>query len=387
MDLRDSPSEAKFRSELRAWLASAVPAHGPAPHSGDWQARRAYDTSWQRRLFEAGYSGVSWPAEHGGRGATPLEQLVYYEETARAGAPYIGVNFVGQMHAGPTVAVEGTPEQRKRHLPAILRGEQLWCQGFSEPQAGSDLASLATRAVRDGDHYVVTGRKIWTTYAQVADYCELLVRTDPAAPKHRGITWLVMPMKSPGIEVRPLNTIEGESEFNELFLDEVRVPVDHRVGAENDGWRVANVTLRFERGTAFAGMIVALRQGIERIARFCRGRGTRADIGRLAAESDALWALVKLSVSESGRSGVPSVSGSAVKLAYTELFQRVHELGTRLLRRGALGRSDFAGLPTRAMLHDYFWSIQSTISAGTSQIQRNIVAERILGLPKEEARR
>jgi hypothetical protein len=384
VDLRDSPSEAKFRSELRAWLATAVPAHGERPHTEDWKARRAYDTGWQRRLFEAGYSGVSWPAEHGGRGATPLEQLVYYEETARAGAPYIGVNFVGQAHAGPTIAVEGTPEQKQRHLPAILRGDQVWCQGFSEPQSGSDLASLQTRAVRDGDHYV--GRKIWTTYGHVADYCELLVRTDPRAPKHRGITWLILPMTSPGIEIRPLDTIEGESEFNELFLDGVRVPVDHRVGEENDGWRVANVTLRFERGTAFAGMIVALRQAIERMARLAGvrgGRGPWRELGHLQAESDALWALVKLSVSESGRSGVPAVSGSAVKLAYTELFQRVHELSLRLLGRGALSRADFAGLPTRAMLHAYFWSIQSTISAGTSQIQRNIIAERILGLPKD----
>jgi alkylation response protein AidB-like acyl-CoA dehydrogenase len=233
---------------------------------------------------------------------------------------------------------------------------------------------------------VVTGRKIWTTYAQVADYCELLVRTDPQAPRHRGISWLIMPMDSPGLEIRPLDTIEGESEFNELFLDEVRVPVDHRVGEENDGWRVANVTLRFERGTAFAGMIVALRQAIERMARLrpaLGGRSLRSDLGRLRADADALWALVKLSVCESGRSGVPAVGGSAVKLAYTELFQRVHELGLRLLRRGALSRADFAGLPARAMQHDYFWSIQSTISAGTSQIQRNIIAERILGLPKD----
>jgi hypothetical protein len=386
MDLRDSPAEEKFRSELRSWLESAVPAHGERPHTVDWKARRAYDTSWQRRLYEAGYSGVSWPAEHGGRGATPIEQLVYYEEISRARAPYIGVNFVGQMHAGPTLGVEGTREQQQRHLPAVLRGEQVWCQGFSEPGAGSDLASLQTRAVRDGDHYVVTGRKIWTTYAQVADYCELLVRTDPQAPRHRGISWLIMPMDSPGLEIRPLDTIEGESEFNELFLDEVRVPVDHRVGEENDGWRVANVTLRFERGTAFAGMIVALRQAIERMARLrpaLGGRSLRSDLGRLRADADALWALVKLSVCESGRSGVPAVGGSAVKLAYTELFQRVHELGLRLLRRGALSRADFAGLPARAMQHDYFWSIQSTISAGTSQIQRNIIAERILGLPKD----
>ncbi len=386
MDLRDSASEQKFRAELRAWLATAVPAHGARPHSGDWRARREYDTGWQRRLHAAGYSGVSWPAEHGGRGATLTEQLVYYEEVARAGAPYIGVNFVGQMHGGPTIAAEGTPEQKQRHLPGILRGDQVWCQGFSEPQAGSDLASLRTRAVRDGDHYVVSGQKIWTTYAQVADYCELLVRTDAAAPKHRGITWLVMPMNSAGVEIRPLDTLEGESEFNELFLNDVRVPVDHRIGDENDGWRVANVTLRFERGTAFAGMIVELQQALGRIARSAADLGSRGhpgELGRLRAEADALWALVKLSVCESGQSGVPAVRGSAIKLAYTQLFQRVHELGLRVLGRAALSREDLAGLPTRALLHDYFWSIQSTISAGTSQIQRNIISERILGLPRD----
>ncbi len=386
MNLGDSAPEAGFRAELRAWLATAVAAHGAPPRAADWRVRREYDTGWQRRLHDAGYSGVSWPAEHGGRGATLAEQLVYHEEVARARAPYIGVNFVGQMHGGPTIAAEGTPEQKARHLPGILRGDQVWCQGFSEPQAGSDLASLRTRARRDGDHYVVSGQKIWTTYAQVADYCELLVRTDPAAPKHRGITWLVMPMASPGIEIRPLHTLEGESEFNELFLDDVRIPVDHRVGAENDGWRVANVTLRFERGTAFAGMIVALQQALDRIAASAAALGRRGharELGRLRAEADALWALVKLSVCESGRSGVPPVAGSAMKLAYTELSQRVHALGLRLLGRALLGRGDLAGLPTRAMLHDYCWSIQSTISAGTSQIQRNIVAERVLGLPRD----
>ncbi len=386
MNLRDSASEERFRSGLRTWLASAVPAHGERPHSADWPTRREYDTGWQRRLHEAGYAGVSWPAEHGGRGASLLEQLVYYEETARAGAPDIGVNFVGLMHGGPTIAVEGTHEQKERHLAGILRGDQVWCQGFSEPEAGSDLASLRARAVRDGDSYVVTGRKIWTTYAHIADYCELLVRTDPDAPRHAGITWLVLPMDSPGLEIRPLDTIEGESEFNELFLDEVRVPVDHRVGAENDGWRVAGVTLRFERGTAYAGMIVELAQGIRRMARICRDLGERElarDLGRLQAEADALWAMVKLSVCESDRSGVPAIAGSAIKLAYTEAYQRTHELGLRLLGRRALCRGDLRGFPTRAMLHDYFWSIQTTISGGTSQVQRDIIAERILGLPRD----
>ena len=225
MRLRETPGEQAFRAELRTWLDATLPGLPDPPPFEDWAAKRAYDTGWQRRLYDAGYAGISWPKEYGGRGATPSEELIFLEETERAGAPYVGCNFVATLHAGPTIAAEGTPEQRARYLPPILRGDNVWCQGFSEPEAGSDLASLRTRAVRDGDHYVVSGQKIWTSHAQVADYCELLVRTDPDAPKHRGITWMIMPMDSPGIEVRPMRTLTGDSEFSEMFLDEVRIPV------------------------------------------------------------------------------------------------------------------------------------------------------------------
>ncbi len=251
MDLRYSEAEEEFRAGLRAWLAEAVPNLPAKPSLDDWPARRIYDTGWQRQLYDAGYAGIDWPTEVGGRGATPVEQLIYIEELARAHAPYVGVNFVGLLHAGPTIAVEGTAAQRERFLPPILRGDAVWCQGFSEPNAGSDLAALRTRAVPDGDQYVVTGQKIWTSHAEVADFCELLVRTGPEGSGHRGITWLAMPMDAPGIEIRPLRTIAGTSEFAELFLDEVRIPVGNRLGAEDDGWRVTMVTLSFERGTAF----------------------------------------------------------------------------------------------------------------------------------------
>ncbi len=184
MDLRYSESDEKFRAELRAWLEEAVPAHGDSPPRNAWDERRAWDTGWQRKLFDAGYAGINWPREYGGRDASPTEQLVYYEEIARAKAPYVGVNFVGLLHGGPTLIVEGSDEQKTRHLPYILKGEQVWCQGFSEPEAGSDLAGLRARAERDGDHYLVNGHKVWTSFAQVADYCELLVRTDPDARKH-----------------------------------------------------------------------------------------------------------------------------------------------------------------------------------------------------------
>ena len=293
MDLRYSESDEKFRAELRAWLAEHVPKHGSPPPTHDWPARRAYDTGWQRRLFEAGYAGINWPREYGGRDASPSEQLVYYEETARAGAPYVGVNFVGLLHGGPTLIAEGTPEQKAAHLPRILRGEEIWCQGFSEPGAGSDLAALKTRAVRDGDDYVVNGQKIWCSFAHVADFGELLVRTDPDAPKHRGISWLILPMDLPGIEIRPLPTLAGEGEFCEVFLDDVRVPVANRVGAENDGWRITNVTLRFERGTAFASEMVQLQQFLAELARVAQRvtRQRRARLGRRGrcAARSATW--------------------------------------------------------------------------------------------------
>jgi alkylation response protein AidB-like acyl-CoA dehydrogenase len=251
MDLRYTEDELAFRDELRDWLADAVPAAGPAPDEDDWAATRAYDAAWQRALFDAGYAGINWPREYGGRGASPVEHMIFLEETERVGAPYVGTNFVGLLHAGPTIMTEASEEQKRFHLPAILKGEHCWCQGFSEPQAGSDLASLRTRAVRDGDEYVINGQKIWTSHAHVAQYCEMLVRTDPEAPKHKGISWLIVPMDTPGVDIRPLETIRGSKEFSEVFFDDVRVPVANRVGDENDGWRVAMVTFSFERGTAF----------------------------------------------------------------------------------------------------------------------------------------
>jgi alkylation response protein AidB-like acyl-CoA dehydrogenase len=394
MDLRYSEADENFRAEFRAWLSRAVPAHGDPPASGEWAARREYDTRWQRSLFEAGYAGVNWPAEYGGRGATLTEQLVYHEEMARARAPYIGVNFVGMLHGGPTLIVEGTPEQRARHLPRILKGEEVWCQGFSEPAAGSDLASLRARAERDGDYYMVTGQKTWTSFAQAAEYCELLVRTDPDAPKHKGISWLILPMDAPGIEIRPLPTLLGEGEFSEVFLDNVPVPVENRVGEENDGWRVTNVTLRFERGTAFASEMVLLQETLadlvrlaQRVTRHDAGAwedaGLRRNIGHLQAELDALWAMLKLSISAASTTGAPALAASAIKLFYTDLYQRIGDLGMRLLGRAGLSREDVANMPSRDHVHNALHSLSLTIAAGTSQIQRNIIAERILGLPRE----
>lgn len=394
MDLRYTDAEEAFRAELRAWLTDVLPDVPPEPGRDDWEARRAWDTGWQKMLFDAGYAGINWPREFGGRGATPTEHLIFLEETERARAPYVGMNFVGLLHAGPTLVVEATDEQKAHHLPGILKGEHVWCQGFSEPSAGSDLASLRCKAVRDGDDYVITGQKIWTSFAHVADYCEMLVRTDGDAPKHRGITWLIVPMRLPGMEVRPLRTMEGSTEFCEVFFDEVRVPVANRVGNENDGWRVAMVTLSFERGTAFVSEMLETMELCRDLAALAKtitrrsatawdDQGLQRDLGKLAAELDALWALTKRNISEATRKGLVGVGGNVFKLAYTDLRHRLGELALHLLERASLSLDDIGELPTGRHVQGRIHGLSMTIAAGTSQVQKNIVAERVLGLPKD----
>ncbi|MFD9535468.1 acyl-CoA dehydrogenase family protein [Streptomyces sp. NPDC060010] len=385
MDLTPTEEEREFRARLREWLAKVLPELPAKPSPDDWPGRRAYDAGWQRRLYDAGYAGLHWPVDAGGQGAGPTRHLIFLEETERAGAPYVGANFVGLLHAGPTIAAEGTAAQRARWLPPVLRGDEVWCQGFSEPGAGSDLAALRTRAVRDGDEYVVTGSKIWTSHAEVADWCELLVRTTPVGPdtpKHRGITWLAMPMDAPGVTVRPLRTLAGSTEFAEMFLDEVRVPVGNRVGAEGDGWRVTMVTLSFERGTAFVGEVVACRRTLRELARTAKANGrwddpvVRRALGRLHGEFGALWRLTQWNVGESERSGgVPGTGGSVFKLAYSHARQELYDVAALVLGAGSLVLDE-------EWVLDRLSSLSYTIAAGTSQIQRNIVAERILGLPK-----
>ncbi|MFE0421451.1 acyl-CoA dehydrogenase family protein [Streptomyces sp. NPDC058953] len=375
MDFGLTEEETAFRARLRAWLADHLPLLPPRPAPDDWPGRRAYDTRWQRMLYDAGYAQLHWDAPPGLR-------LAFLEETEAAGAPYVGANFVGLLHAGPTIATEGSPEQRERWLEPILRGDEIWCQGFSEPDAGSDLASLRTRAVRDGDDYIVTGTKLWTSHAEVADWCELLVRTDPEAPRHRGISWLALPMDAPGVTVRPLRTLAGTAEFAEVFLDGVRVPVANRVGAENDGWRVTMVTLSFERGTAFVGEVVACRRTLAALAAAARETGRwddpvlRRRLGRLHADFTALWRLTQWNVSESeATGGIPGTGGSVFKLRYSRARQELYDAAADVLGPDALDLG-------REWNTDRLASLSYTIAAGTSQIQRNIIAERLLGLPK-----
>lgn len=375
MELRYSEADEGFRSGLRSWLDLTLPALAPQPPRDAWEERRKWDTDWQRRLFDAGYAGLHWPKEYGGRGASPSEQLIFYEETARAHAPYVGANFVGTLHAGPTLIEEGTDAQKAEHLPKILRGDEVWCQGFSEPGAGSDLASLRTRAVRDGDDYVLNGQKIWCSFGNIADIGEFLVRTDPDAPEHKGISWLMLPMHLPGIEIRPIKTVLGSSEFCEVFLNDVRVPVANRVGAENDGWRVTNVTLKYERGTAFVSELVDSIRLCEGLVR-SRGKDHQRELGRCLAEFDALWSLTKRNVSQAAR-GTTGPGAMVMKLAYSEARQVFGELCMSVLGREALHIDD------NELVEERLRVLALTIAAGASQIQRNIIGERVLGLPRE----
>ena len=275
MDLTLSPAEEAFRDELREWLAANNPGREPAGDEAAFQFRLA----WQRKLHDAGWAGVSWPKEYGGRGATLVEQAIFNEEVVRARTPSVA-NVLALAMGGPTVIAHGTEEQRKRYLPPILSGDEIWCQGFSEPGAGSDLASLKTRAMRHGDEWVVTGQKVWTTFAHHAKWCMLVARTDPDAPKHKGLTYFLMDMEQDAVQVRPLRQITGESEFNELFIEEARIPHDNIVGAEGEGWAVAITTLMHERATLAFGLQVSVQIALGEL--IDSAHETRGENGRVA---------------------------------------------------------------------------------------------------------
>ncbi len=395
METRFSDAEEAFRTEARAWLEANVP-RGPRPEIADLAARRAYDMAWQRRMYDAGWAGISWPAEYGGRGATLMEQLVWYEEYARVGAPEVTTGFVGLKHAGPTLIACGSEAQKAFHLPRILRGDVVWCQGFSEPNAGSDLASLQTRGDIDGDHLVVNGQKIWTSFGHVAEFQELLVRTDPAAARpHAGITWVICPMDAPGIEIRPIKTLAGNSDFCEVFYDNVRIPLANVVGTLNDGWRVAMATLSFERGTAFMSEQVRQARRLDELVEVARrtagpdGRRPAIDddeiarrLALAAAEVEAMRAMTYRSLSLAARTGMPGAEASLIRLFFSELVQRIDALAMDILGSDALCGFDAAGAPGEGWSERYLTGLSQTIGGGTKEIQRNIIGERVLGLPR-----
>lgn len=389
MDFDLSAADEGFRAELRAWLAAHAPPDIDVAATFE-EAEGLRD--WQRTLSLGRWIGIHWPVEYGGRGSSLVQVAIYNEELARAQAPQIlgraGVNLVG-----PTLIAHGTPEQRERWLPSILSAEQIWCQLFSEPGAGSDLAGLSTRAERDGDRYILTGQKVWTSYARFADFGIALVRTDPAAPKHKGISMLAVPMDAPGIEVRPLRQITGESEFNEVFFTDTPVPVENLIGVENEGWRVAGTTLANERGTSFVWKEQVLHE-VARDLLVKRAIATGAFNDPLVRQKIAQsWLEVEIfrlhnarTLTRLDRGESVGAESSIVKLFWSEMSQRLYETAGEVLGADGLivageSRAVDRGRWARGML----WSRAASIAGGTSEIQRTIIAERILGLPREPA--
>jgi alkylation response protein AidB-like acyl-CoA dehydrogenase len=392
MIFQETDADRRFRGEARNWLEGHVPKE-PRP-AGSGPDARAYDLEWQRCQHEGGRAGVSWPVEYGGLGLPAHLQVIWYEEYARAGGPDVGASFVGLNHGGPTLIACGTEAQKQEHLRKILQGEVLWCQGFSEPEAGSDLAALRTRAVLDGDELVVTGQKIWTSYADIADYQELLVRTDATGPKHHGITWLIADMSVPGVEVRPIQTIAGGGHFAEVFYDEARFPVSSVVGAIDAGWAVTLTTLSFERGTAFIAEQMRLARVVRDLLHLAEqvpaptGRGpaidsddVRQQLGWLIASVESLRAMTYHLVSKAAHVDGPIPDGSVTRAWFSTLAQQVARLAFDL-RGWSSMEQPHGTLEDRDWNHEYFWSFQETIGGGTLEIQKNIVGQRLLGLPR-----
>ncbi len=389
MKMGESLEDHQFRQEVRDWLTANVPT-GPRPEeSGDVQ--REFDVEWRRRQFDGGWGHVAWPQAYGGRELSIARQLIWYEECARVRAPgHVDMFFVALQHAGPTLIARGDEQQKAFHLPKILSGEAIWSQGFSEPGAGSDLASIRTRGVLDGDSLVVSGQKVWTSFGRYARYQELLIRTEPGSSRHRGLTFAICDMSNRGVDVRPIRNLVGGDDFCEVFYDEVRIPMRDVVGGPGNGWDVAMSTLAFERGAASIPQAMEIAQRIEELISFFRsGRaGTAANGGDLGALESRLAAVradaaaLKSMISVVISRGQHRSEGSLLRLCLTELLQRVARLGMDILGPAGLERCALEGWPRR-----YLTDFKHTIAGGTSEIQRNIIGERFLGLPKGTAAR
>jgi alkylation response protein AidB-like acyl-CoA dehydrogenase len=393
MDLNLSPEEIKFRDELRPWLNANVPKDWDERREESMEVRFEYLKRWQRKLYEGGWAGISWPKEYGGRGASLMEQVVFWQEMALASAPPLA-NVLGLGIIGPTIIAYGSEAQKKRHLAKILSAEEIWCQGFSEPDAGSDLANVRCEAKLDGDHYVVNGQKVWNSYGWAAHWCELVVRTDPDVPKHKGLTVLLVDMKSPGVDVRPLRQMTGETEFNEIFFHDVRVPATNVVGKVNEGWGVAMGTLMHERGTFGAGLQITYRRNMERLidlAKTLKRNGKpaaedpiiRQKLAQCYAEIEIMRCNQMRAFSRISSTGVPGPEGSIQKIFWSELNQRFQQIAQELLGPyGQLEAGDEHAIDNGMWAYGYMRSRGNTIEAGTSEIQRNIIGHFVLGLPK-----
>jgi len=363
-----------FRHEARRWLAANAPQE-PAPSEG--LEARDFVLRWQQRQHDGGWTGLTWPKRYGGRELSAIEQIIWFEEYAAAGAPSThDASFVGMNHAGPTLIACGTEAQKAFHLPKILRGEVIWCQGFSEPGSGSDLASLRTSGRIEGDEIIVSGQKIWCSYADMADYQELLIRTDPASKRHHGLSWVICPMDAPGISVRPIRTMAGPKKFAEVFYDDVRLPLNNVVGGLNNGWSTAMSTLGFERGTASLALQIRLVYKVEELIARCDDPVLAARLADLRAEAAALRAMT-YRFALANEDGPPSSEGSMIRLYFAELTQRVMDAAI-----------DLYGVSAGCVLKDHGWGFDyldgfsETIAGGAAEIQRNIIGERVLGLPR-----
>jgi alkylation response protein AidB-like acyl-CoA dehydrogenase len=393
MDLNLTPEETKFRDELRTWLEANVPKDWSEWREKPLEESFPYLRAWQRKLYEGGWAAVSWPKEYGGRGATLMEQSLFWEEMARVEAPPMA-NSLGLGLIGPTIIAYGTDEQKKRFIPKILSAEEIWCQGFSEPNAGSDLAALQTEARLDGDHYVVNGQKVWTSYGWIGNWCELVVRTDSNVPKHKGLSVLLIDMKSPGVEVRPLKQMTGESEFNEIFFRDVRVPVANLLGKVNDGWNVAVSTLMYERGSYGARLHLIFKRAITRLIELshkfqkdghpaAQDPITRQKLAQCYAEIEIMrWNQLR-AFSRVTTTGVPGPEGSIQKIFWSELNQRLQQIAQEMF--GAYGQllaGDKDAVDNGIWSYGYLRTRGNTIEAGTSEVQRNIIGHFVLGLPR-----
>jgi alkylation response protein AidB-like acyl-CoA dehydrogenase len=362
MDLRDSPDEAAFRAEVRAWLEANLPATDPR--------------EWSRKMYDAGYAGLTWPQEYGGHSAPYTHQAIVLEEFARAEAPpHMGV--IGLGMAGPTIMAHGTEQQKKRYLPKILSAEEIWCQGFSEPGAGSDLSAVRTAVAPRNGGFVVNGQKVWSSFAHIADFCILVGRSDPASERHAGLTYVIVDMHAPGVEVRPLRQITGEAEFNEIFFTDVQVPGENLLGEVGGGWQVAMTTLLHERGTLGFALGGVLDAQVRKLVALAKRKGADDPIirDRIAQEWIELQALKltnQRSLTTLVQTGIPGPEGSGAKLHWSEQNQRLTKLALEILD----GEED------EYWRHQQLRSRGNTIEAGTSEILRNIIAERVLGLPR-----
>ena len=377
MDLTLNESEAAFRDEVRTWLTENHPGEVP---TGDEKQEFEFRRSWQRSMHDAGWAGLSWPAEYGGRGASLIEQAIFNEELAGARVP-MPANVLGLVMGGPVVIAHGSDDQKERYLEPILAAEEIWCQGFSEPESGSDLASLKTRAVKADGGWRISGQKVWTTYAHESKWCMLLARSDSDAPKHAGITYFLMDMDQDEVEVRPLRQITGEAEFNEIFIEEAFVPDENVVGEVGGGWQVAITTLMFERAGLGAAAVMGLRNAFDELLELARERGVADDrlvrhrIAKLKIAIEAMRYGAMRTLTQTMKTGIPGPEGSLGKWEWAQINQELTDLATEILGVEGLqsdGEWTYRFLRSRA----------NSIEGGTTEVLKNIVAERVLGLPR-----